>query len=159
MSVDNVRKHLEHWGKDKDIINLDTLIATVDMAATALGVEPCRIAKTLSFRSNGSAILVVAAGDARIDNTKFKAEFGYKAKMLDPDEVLIFTGHAVGGVCPFGLVQDIPVFLDKSLKRFDAVYPACGSDNTAIKLTCGELEEYSSARKWVDVCKDWQQEE
>lgn len=159
MSVEKARKHLQKWGREGDIIELDELIPTVETAAMALGVEPSRIAKTLSFRDNGSAILVVAAGDARVDNSKFKMEFGFKAKMLDPDEVLRFTGHAVGGVCPFGLVQDIPVYLDVSLKRFSEVYPACGSNNTAIRLTIPELTEYSGSRKWVDVCKDWQQNE
>jgi prolyl-tRNA editing enzyme YbaK/EbsC (Cys-tRNA(Pro) deacylase) len=155
MSVDNVRNHLKQWGRDGDIIELDTLIATVDTAARALGVEPCRIAKTLSFRDNGSALLVVAAGDARVDNSKFKSEFNTKARMLDADEVLEFTGHGVGGVCPFGLKQEIPVYLDISLKRFDYVYPACGSTTTAIRLTPDELYEYSAGKKWVDVCKDW----
>lgn len=155
MSVESVQKHLKQWGRDGDIIKLDTLIATVETAAKALGVEPCRIAKTLSFRDNGSALLVVAAGDARVDNTKFKVEFSIKARMLSSEEVLAFTGHAVGGVCPLGLYQDIPVFFDISLRRFDYVYPACGSNNTAIKLTPEELYEYSDGKKWVDVCKDW----
>ncbi|MEW6622881.1 MAG: YbaK/EbsC family protein [Bacillota bacterium] len=156
MAIDQAREHLRKWSRDTDIIELEESSATVELAARALGVEPARIAKTLSFKNGESAILVVTAGDARTDNSKFKKEFSFKAKMLNPDEVLEFTGHPVGGVCPFGLKNELPVFLDISLKRFETVFPACGSGNSAIELTCEELAEYAMNKKWVDVCKDWQ---
>lgn len=155
MAIDKVREHLRQWNRDKDILEFQTSSATVELAAQALEVEPARIAKTISFKGGEGAILIVAAGDAKTDNGKFKAEFGFKPKMLTPDEALDYTGHAVGGVCPFGLVRDIPIYLDISLKRFQTVFPACGSSNSAIELTCEELEEYSGSRKWVDVCKGW----
>lgn len=154
MAIDKVREYLKKWGREEDILEFDTSSATVEMAANALGVEPGRIAKTLSFKNNDGAMLIVAAGDTKIDNAKFKAEFGFKAKMLTPDEVLEFTGHAVGGVCPFGLAQNLSVYLDESLRHFDFIYPACGSSNSAIKLTCEELEEYAAVNRWVDVCKN-----
>ena len=153
MAIDKVREYLKKWNKEKDILEFDTSSATVELAAKALGTEPARIAKTLSFRNDNSAMLIVAAGDVKTDNAKFKAEFGFKARMLTPEEALDFTGHAVGGICPFGLKNDIPVYLDVSLKRFETVYPACGSSNSAIELTCTELEKYSGCDKWVDVCK------
>jgi prolyl-tRNA editing enzyme YbaK/EbsC (Cys-tRNA(Pro) deacylase) len=159
MAIDKVREYLQQWGRDKDILEFDTSSATVELAANVLGVTPSRIAKTLSFQSEEGALLLVAAGDARIDNAKFKAEFGRKAKMLNPEEVLMFTGHAVGGVCPFGLKQKLPVYTDISMKRFNTVFPACGSSNSAIELTCEEVERYSGSIRWVDVCKDWQDEE
>jgi len=155
MAIDQVREYLKQWNRDKDILEFDTSSATVALAAQALGVEPARIAKTISFQYEDGALLIVAAGDAKIDNSKFKAEFGCKAKMLTPDEVFEYTGHAVGGVCPFGLKNEIPVYLDISLKRFETVFPACGSSNSAIELTCKELELYSNYKKWVDVCKEW----
>ncbi|MGE5551813.1 MAG: YbaK/EbsC family protein [Bacteroidota bacterium] len=153
MSVEKVRAHLGRFGRENDVLTFETSTATVELAAGALGVEPARIAKTLCLRNGEGAMLVVAAGDARIDNAKFKAEFGGKARMLPPEEVLAITGYEVGGVCPFGLPGDVPVFLDISLKRFATVFPACGSDNSAIELTCGELAEYSSSVRWVDVCR------
>lgn len=153
MAIEKVRDYLKKWGRDKDILEFETSSATVELAAQTLDVEPARIAKTISLKSGDSAMLIVSAGDTKIDNSKFKSEFGFKARMLSPEEALEFTGHAVGGVCPFGLKQGIPVFLDESLKRFDTVYPACGSSNSAIKLTCEELEKYSESRKWVNVCK------
>lgn len=155
MAIDIVKEYLKTWGRDVDIIELETSSATVALAAQALGVEPARIAKTISFKDKEGAILVVAAGDAKTDNSKFKTEFGFKAKMLTVEEVLQYIGHAVGGVCPFGIKDNVPVFLDISLKRFNTVFPACGSSNSAIELTCEELEEYSSNNKWVDVCKGW----
>jgi prolyl-tRNA editing enzyme YbaK/EbsC (Cys-tRNA(Pro) deacylase) len=158
MAIDKVREYLKKWDKAKDILELDNSSATVELAAQALGTEPARIAKTISFKDGEGALLIVAAGDAKTDNIKFKGEFGFKAKMLTPDETLEYTGHAVGGVCPFGLKTDIPVYLDISLKRFQTVFPACGSGNSAIELTCGEMEEYSSNKKWVDVCKGWLEE-
>lgn len=158
MAIESVRKYFRQWGKEKDILEFDTSSATVEMAANTLGVEPCRIAKTLSFMTVDGPALIVAAGDAKVDNGKYKSEFKCKAKMLNKEEVLEYTGHAVGGVCPFGLRNDIPVYLDLSLKRFETVFPACGSSNSAIKLTCEELEKYSPFAKWIDVCKGWQEE-
>jgi prolyl-tRNA editing enzyme YbaK/EbsC (Cys-tRNA(Pro) deacylase) len=155
MAIDKAREHLEKWGRGSDILEFDASTATVELAAQALGVEPARIAKTISFKNGESAMLIVAAGDAKTDNNKFKGEFGFKARMLTPDETLEYTGHSVGGVCPFGLEKDIAVFLDVSLKRFETVFPACGSSHSAIELTCEELEKYSLGKKWVDVCKSW----
>ncbi len=157
MALDKVREYLKRWGRDKDILEFDTSSATVEMASNALGVEPGRIAKTLSFKIENGAILVVTAGDAKIDNSNYKGEFGLKAKMLTPEEAYEYTGHAVGGVCPFGIPEDVNVYLDISMKRFEHIYPACGSSNSAIKLTCDELYQYAEAVKWVDVCKGWQE--
>ncbi len=159
MSIEKVREYFRQWGREEDILEFRTSSATVELAAAALSVEPCRIAKTLSLKRAEDAILIVTAGDAKIDNSKFKAEYGMKAKMLSPEEVLDYTGHAIGGVCPFGLNNSVEVYLDISLKRFDYVYPACGSSNSAIKLTCAELEKYSQNIKWVDVCKGWLENE
>jgi len=156
MSIEHVRQHLKKWGRDQDIMEFNTLSATVAQAAEAIGVEPEKIAKTLSFSGKeGNAFLIVTSGDAKIDNKKFKSFFGFKARMLTPDEVLELTGHPVGGVCPFGLKSPLDVYLDISLKRFDFVYPACGSVNSAIKVSNDELYEYSSAIGWVDVCNGW----
>lgn len=153
MAIDKVREYLKKWGRDRSILEFETSSATVELAAQVLGVEPARIAKTIAFKNNDSALLVVAAGDVKTDSSKFKSEFGFKARMLAPEETLEYTGHAVGGVCPFGLKNNIPVYLDISLKRFVTVFPACGSSNSAIELTCDELDEFSMNRKWVDVCK------
>ncbi|MDF2567440.1 MAG: hypothetical protein K0R90_896 [Oscillospiraceae bacterium] len=158
MAIEKVREYLKRWGKDKDIQEFDVSSATVELAAQALNCEPKRIAKTLSFKAEDGCILIVAAGDTKIDNAKFKALFKTKAKMLTPDEVIEFVGHAIGGVCPFGVNQDVKVFLDISLKRFTTVFPACGSSNSAIELTTSELEEYSKSLQWVDVCKGWQED-
>jgi len=155
MSLENVKLYFEKYGREKDIIELDSSTATVELAAQSLNVEPARIAKTISLKNGDSAILIVTAGDAKIDNSKFKAEFNMKAKMLSPEEALEYTGHEIGGVCPFGLKNNLPVFLDISLKRFSTVLPACGSRNSAIELTCDELAEYSLNQKWIDVCKNW----
>lgn len=130
--------------------------ATVELAAAALYCEPQRIAKTLSFMVDGHAILIVAAGDAKIDNPKYKAQFGTKARMLSPQEVETLVGHAVGGVCPFAVNEGIEVYLDVSLKRFETVFPACGSSNSAIELTIAELEQYSGYVGWIDVCKGYE---
>lgn len=157
MAIDAVREYFKKWDRENDILEFEKSSATVELAAQAVGVEPARIAKTLAFRADESALLIVTAGDAKTDNSKFKAEFGFKPKMLKPDEVFEYTGHAVGGVCPFGLKNNMPVFLDISLKRFQTVFPACGSSNSAIRLTCAELEEYSVNDKWVDVCKGWEE--
>lgn len=156
MSIKRVRAYFRSYGIEDRIRELDHSSATVLLAAEALGTEPCRIAKTLSFLVNGSPILIVAAGDARIDNAKYKAFFGTKAKMLSPEEAVELVGHAVGGVCPFAVNDGVTVYLDQSLRRFSTVFPACGSANSAIELTIPELEQYSGYREWVDVCKGWQ---
>ena len=155
MAIEQVKEFFKKFDMDKKIMEFESSSATVELAAQAVGVIPARIAKTLSFKKNNKCILILTAGDARIDNPKFKAEFEMKAKMPSAEEVLSFTGHAPGGVCPFAVADDIPVFLDISLKRFDTVFPACGSSNSAIELTCDELFRYSGAEKWIDVCKEW----
>ncbi len=129
--------------------------ATVELAAQALCCEPCRIAKTLSFMVDGHAVLIVTAGDVKIDNHKYKVQFGTKVKMLALDEAKTLIGHAVGGVCPFVINAGVTVYLDNSLKRFETVFPACGSSNSAIELSIEELEKYSGYAAWVDVCKGW----
>jgi prolyl-tRNA editing enzyme YbaK/EbsC (Cys-tRNA(Pro) deacylase) len=157
MAIEAVKDYFKKYGREKAILEFTESSATVELAAQAVGVIPARIAKTLSFKSEAGSILVVTAGDARIDNQKFKQEFGIKAKMLSPDEVFAFTGHAVGGVCPFAIQNEaVTIYLDISLKRFDTVFPACGSSNSAIELNCDELYQYAQGSKWVDVCKDWQ---
>ncbi|HIX92588.1 MAG TPA: YbaK/EbsC family protein [Firmicutes bacterium] len=153
MSIEKVRAYFHDLGIDSRILEFSVSSATVELASQALGCAPERIAKTLSFMVGGGAILIVAAGDAKIDNSKYKAEFGTKAKMLTPDEASELVGHAVGGVCPFAVNDGVKVYLDESLKRFETVYPACGSSNSAIELTIPELSEYSGYIKWVDVCK------
>ncbi|GER66890.1 proline--tRNA ligase [Weizmannia acidilactici] len=160
MSLEDVKVYFKQWGRHEDVLELPLSSATVELAAKALDVEPERIAKTLAFRGTGEeeAMLVVAAGDAKIDNKKFRHTFGTKARMLSPEETFEHTGHAVGGVCPFGLKKDLPVYMDVSLKRFTTVFPACGSGNSAIELTCDELYTYGKAVKWVDVCKGWEDE-
>lgn len=155
MSIEKVRTYLAQYGLDGRILEFETSSATVELAAAAAGCEPARIAKSLSFLVDGRAILVVAAGDAKVDNAKYKAQFGTKAKMLSPDQVTEMVGHAVGGVCPFGINQGVAVYLDASLRRFATVFPACGSSNSAIELTIAELEKYSGFTSWVDVCKGW----
>ena len=159
MAIDKVREYLKQWGIEGEIKEFNTSSATVELAAQALNVIPARIAKTLSFKHEDGCILIVTAGDARIDNGKYKKEFGLKAKMLTPEEVLEYTGYEIGGVCPFAIENDkVEVYTDISLKRFDQVYPACGSSNSAIGLSCDELYEYSGAYRWIDVCKDWDEE-
>ncbi len=153
MSIEKVREYLKEFNREKDIIELSQSSATVPLAAAALGVEPARIAKTLSFKADSGALLVVTAGDARIDNKKFKNTFGFKAKMLTSEEVIEYTGHSIGGVCPFAInSDDVKIYLDVSLKRFTTIYPACGSSNSAIELTCYDLEKISKALDWVDIC-------
>ncbi len=159
MAIEPVKDYFRALGREEDILEFEISSATVDLAAKAAGVEGARIAKTLSFRDGENAMLIVTAGDAKLDNRKFKQQFGFKARMLKPDEVIEQTGHAIGGVCPFGLKNEIPVFLDISMKRFESVFPACGSSNSAIELSCVELEEYSKSREWIDVCKNWNEEE
>ena len=158
MSIEKVRSYFQTLGIADRIREFDVSSATVDLAAQAVGVEGKRIAKTLSFLLGDACILIVAAGDARVDNKKYKERFGAKAKMLAHDDVPEYIGHAVGGVCPFAVKQGVKVYLDESLKRFTTVFPAAGSANSAIELTIPELEEYSHFDGWVDVCKDWQAE-
>ena len=154
MGIEQARNHLKRFGREHDILESEASSATVELAALALGVEPARIAKSLTFlASDGTALMVVTAGDVRVDNAKFKARFGLKASMLSPDQVVLLVGHAVGGVCPFGVLPTTSVYLDESLRRFTTVFPACGSANSAIELTCVELEELSEPRGWVDVGK------
>lgn len=153
MGIEAVREHLKKFEMDEHIMEFGQSSATVDQAAATIGVLPARIAKTISLRNDEGALLIVTAGDTKIDNKKFREEFGFKARMLAPDEVLELTGHAIGGVCPFGLQNALNVYLDSSMKRFSSVFPACGSTNSAIELTCEELFLYSNAVKWVDVCK------
>lgn len=153
MSVEKVREYFLSVGIADRIREFEVSSATVALAAEALHCEPARIAKTLSFTVGGAPILVVAAGDARIDNAKYKARFGAKAKMLSHEEVAERIGHAVGGVCPFAVNEGVTVYLDESLKRFGTVFPACGSANSAIELTVPELEQYAKPAGWVDVCR------
>ena len=153
MSINEVRQYLKNYQKDNEVLELDKSSATVELAAQALNVIPARIAKTLSFKKDDSCILVVTAGDTKIDNKKFKQTFGFKAKMLTPEEVINLTGHAIGGVCPFALKNEtIKTYCDNSMKRFETIFPACGSSNSAIELSCDELFEISKSEKWVDVC-------
>ena len=155
MSIEYVKLFFKQYGMESRIREFTVSSATVALAAEALHCEPCRIAKTLSFKVNNSPILIVTAGDAKIDNAKYKAQFGVKAKMLSPEEVSELVGHSVGGVCPFAVNEGVAVYLDQSLRRFQTVFPACGSSNSAIGLTIEELETYSSFSEWIDVCKEW----
>ena len=159
MSIEKVRQYFQPLGREQDILEFETSSATVELAAQAAGVIPARIAKSLSFKVDGKAILIITAGDAKVDNAKFKNAFHTKAKMLTPDEAEALVGHAVGGVCPFAIKEGVTVYLDESLKRFSTVFPACGSSNSAIELSCDELYELSGALAWVDVCKGWQESE
>ena len=155
MSIEKVRAYFTTLGIADRIREFDVSSATVELAAQAVGVDGARIAKTLSFLLDDGCILIVAAGDARIDNRKYKTFFGAKAKMLAHDDVPQYIGHAVGGVCPFAVKEGVRVYLDESLHRFETVFPAAGSANSAIELTIPELEQYSKYTAWVDVCKDW----
>ncbi|WP_394927473.1 YbaK/EbsC family protein [uncultured Robinsoniella sp.] len=158
MAIDKVKAYLKEFDVEDKVMEFETSSATVELAAQAVGVEPARIAKTLSFKSKSGdhAVLIVTAGDTKIDNSKFKGFYGMKAKMLSPEEVEEMAGHAVGGVCPFAVPETAEIYLDESLKRFDTVFPACGSSNSAIELTCAQLEKYAKAKEWVDVCKGWE---
>ncbi|MEG2501048.1 MAG: YbaK/EbsC family protein [Oscillospiraceae bacterium] len=153
MAIDKVRAYFKERDMENRILEFDVSSATVQLAAEALGCEAQRIAKTLSFKVDDKAVLIVTAGDAKIDNSKYKANFATKAKMLTPEEVDTLVGHGVGGVCPFAVNDGVEVYLDESLKRFSTVYPACGSSNSAIELTIDELCEHSGYRAWLDVCK------
>ncbi len=158
MSVQSVREYFKKFGMEDKVMEFEVSSATVELAAQAVGVEPARIAKTLSFKKDDGCILIVTAGDAKINNQKFKQIFSMKATMLSPDEVLELVGHPVGGVCPFDIKENVPVYLDISMKRFSTIFPACGSGKSAIELTCDELFKYSGAREWIDVCKGWNEE-
>lgn len=157
MSVEAVKEYFAQYGMAERIQEFPVSSATVELAAQALNCAPERIAKTLSFKLKKAdkSILIVTAGDAKIDNPKFKAAFGERALMLKADEVEAIIGHPVGGVCPFGINAGIDVYLDESLKRFESVYPACGNSNNAIELTIPELEKYTQFKQWIDVCKNW----
>ncbi len=153
MSIEKGRAYFRQFGMEDRVLEFDVSSATVELAAQALGVDGARIAKTLSFKNGDGCMLILAAGDARIDNKKFKEKFHFKAKMLTSDEVLEMVGHPVGGVCPFGINDGIDVYLDVSLKRFETVFPAVGSGSSAIELDLDELYKYSNAKEWIDVCK------
>lgn len=155
MAIEKVREYFKKYGIEDKIQEFDVSSATVELAAKALHCEPKRIAKTLSFIVNDSVILIVVAGDAKIDNKKYKQKFSTKAKMIPVEEVVELVGYGVGGVCPFAINEGINVYLDESLKRFNTVFPACGSSNSAIELTIPEIEKYSNYDSWVDVCKEW----
>ena len=156
MAIEKVKEYFKQWNMEDRILEFGVSSATVELAAQALNCETKRIAKTLSFMLGDRCILIVAAGDAKIDNTKYKLQFSTKAKMLNPEEAISLIGHAVGGICPFGVNDGIVTYLDVSLKRFTTVFPACGSSNSAIELRINELEKYANADSWIDVCKDWQ---
>ena len=156
MAIEKVKEYFKKFDMEDRVLEFTVSSATVELAAEALGCEPCRIAKTLSFKVDDKPVLIVTAGDAKIDNAKYKAHFSSKAKMLVPDEVEALIGHGIGGVCPFAINDGVSVYLDESLKRFQTVFPACGSSQSAIELTIPELEQYSGYISWVDVCKAWE---
>ena len=156
MSVALVKEYLKQWSKDSAVLEFETSCATVELAANALGCEPARIAKSLALKRGNGCVLIVASGDARLKNSKFREHFGEKATMLRAEETEAQTGHAVGGVCPFAVPNpDVQVFLDVSLNRFATVFPACGSSNSVIELTLDELFTCAKAAGWVDVCSAW----
>ena len=156
MSIDKVREYMKQFSRENDIMEFPVSSATVALAAEALNVIPARITKTLALKNGDGCMVIAVAGAGKIDNHKLKSEYGFKAKMLSPEETLEMTGHAIGGVCPFALPEGVKTYCDVSLKRFDTVFPACGSSNSAIEVTCDQLFEYSNAEKWVDICKDWE---
>lgn len=159
MAIEKVKEYFRELGRESDVLEFEVSSATVELAAQALDVIPARIGKTLSFKCDEIGILIVTAGDAKIDNSKYKAQFKCKATMLKPDEVVEFIGHEIGGVCPFAIKNaNVKVYTDISLKRFSTVFPACGSSNSAIELTCDELYDYSQSLEWIDVCKGWKEE-
>ena len=158
MSIEIARQHLKQFHAEQNILEFDVSSATVELAAQAVHCIPARIAKTFSFYAEEGCILIVAAGDAKIDNSKFKHTFGRKPRMLAAEDVPVMTNHAIGGVCPFGVPETAAVYLDNSLQRFDTVFPACGSSNSAIELDCDTLFQYAGAKGWVDVCKGWQED-
>lgn len=153
MAIENVRAYFRERGIEDRIREFDVSSATVELAAQALGCEPCRIAKSITFHVDDKVAMIVTAGDCKIDNSKYKKQFGTKAKMLGREEAEDLVGHAVGGVCPFAVKQGVEIYLDESLKRFETVFPACGSSNSAAEFSIPELEEYTNYLSWVDVCK------
>lgn len=155
MAIDKVKDYFGKYNMSERIQEFEVSSATVELAAAALNCEGCRIAKSLTFKVAEQPIMIVVAGDAKIDNAKYKAQFATKAKMLTAEEALELIGHAVGGVCPFAVNEGVKVYLDESLKRFETVFPACGSSNSAIELTIEELEKYSGFTEWINVCKGW----
>ena len=157
MSLEKAKEYLKKWNLEDRVKEFSESSATVELAAKAIGCEPEHIAKTLSFQVEDNPVLIVASGDAKIDNTKFKEQFHTKAKMLSKEEVKEKIGHAVGGVCPFGVNEGVRVYLDISLRRFKTIYPACGSSNSVVKMTVEELETCSKNLEWIDVCKGWQE--
>lgn len=159
MARERAIEHLKKFGLEGRVQEFDVSSATVELASAAVGVIPARIAKTLSFKVHDDVILIVAAGDAKVDNQKYKAKFGAKAKMLTAEEAETLVGHAVGGVCPFGVEPGVTTYLDISLQRFDTVFPAAGTASSAVRLTCDELFLSSCAVEWIDVCKAWQEAE
>ena len=160
MSIEKVRAYFRPLGIEDRIREFDVSSATVELAAVAVGVEGARIAKSLSFKVEDKPVIIVVAGDAKVDNSRYKAQFHTKAKMLTFEEAHTLIGHDVGGVCPFALPEDVRVYLDVSMKRFETVFPAAGSSNSAVEMTCDELERYASNfAGWVDVCKGWRPEE
>lgn len=156
MSIERVKEFFGKYNMADRVQEFEVSSATVELAAIALNCEGCRIAKSLTFKVADEPIMIVVAGDAKIDNPKYKAQFATKAKMLTAEEAVELIGHAVGGVCPFAVNEGVKVYLDESLKRFETVFPACGSSNSAIELTIEELEKYSGFTAWVDVCKGWE---
>lgn len=156
MSLISAKAHLAQFGADTRVVELAQSSATVELATQALGCEPRRIAKSIALTVDTQPIVIVVAGDAKLDNAKYKHTFKKKAKMLSADDTLAVTTHPVGGVCPFGLPETVTVYLDESLKRFPTVFPACGSRNSAIEVSLSELETFTHHPEWVDVCKDWQ---
>lgn len=157
MSVETVREYLKQFSKENSILEMDESTATVELAAKALNTEEARIAKSISIynKEGDKAIIIVVAGDAKLDNKKFKEKFAFKPRMLATEDTVKMTGHAIGGVCPFALPEDVDVYLDVSMKRFSTMFPACGSSNSAIELTLEELESTSKSKEWIDVCKNW----
>ena len=153
MAFDSAKEHLERFGLSDRVREFSQSSATVELAAVAVGTEPRRIAKTMAFAVGEKHILIVCAGDVKIDNHKYKSFFGAKAKMLTPDETAEYIAHAVGGVCPFAVPDEVEIYLDESLRRFETVFPACGSSNSAIEVTLSELEKFSGSDKWIDVCR------
>ena len=158
MSLENVRNYMKQYKLEKEILEFPVSSATVKEAAEAIGCREADIAKTMSFLVEDQPIVIVVAGDRKIDNSKYKQEFHKKAKMVPFDQVNDIIGHEVGGVCPFAVKENVEVYLDESLKEFEFVYPACGSHNSAIKLTIPQLEKTSNYKKWIDVCKKIEEE-
>lgn len=153
MSIEKCKEYFKQFGMEKKVLEFSVSSATVELAAQALGVEGARIAKTLSFMVGEQPVLILMAGDVKVDNPKYKAQFHAKAKMMSPEQLEEYVGHQIGGVCPFGIKDGVEVYLDISLKRFESVFPACGSSNSAIELTIPELEEYSNYKEWIDISK------